>query len=87
MKLKKIIAVTLAAMLSVIPTERSIPEITASAKENSGGEVSVEEKAVTDMSEYETDEFLVVYQDGAGRKEKKEAVAGLDAQKTEVTDW
>ncbi len=97
MKLKKAIAIFLGITLSY-PTLPVLEKTKIIAEENnvqrlekdSIKEMEAEEKAVTDFSQYEENELLVLYKDGTSKKEKKKIVKEIETTMQEretITDW
>ncbi len=98
MKLKKAIAIFLGITLSY-PTLPVLEKTKIIAEENNVQRLekdsikemeTAEEKAVTDFSQYEENELLVLYKDGTSKKEKKKIVNEIETTMQEretITDW
>lgn len=88
MKRKKIIATMLGIVLAA---DTAVPGASASSQEETkaaGAYAELEEKAVTDYSKYENGELIVIYKEGASKKEKQQASSGIDIrERTQVADF
>lgn len=87
LELKKTIAVFLGTVLAVNAVQ-PVSEAAGSGISEAAVKTDIEDKAITDVSRYEDKELIVIYKDDVSKKEKKQAVHGIDIQeRNEVTDW
>lgn len=98
MRLKKVVAIFLGITLAypalpvpekvrIIAEENSVQELEI---DSSKGTKTAKEKAVTDFSQYEENELLVIYKDGTSKKEKKKIINETEIAMQEreiITDW
>lgn len=88
MKIKRIISIFLGIMFTINTMQNPI---IVNAKEQTKKETllnMLEEKTVTDLSQYEDQELIVIYQDKTTKKEKKQAFDKIETEEQKaITDW